>query len=80
MDSKENDLPIKHDDGRWMYNKERLKEIFKKMSDKRKVSVLTKAIKIISKAGVPKWSAIAQALGCSYDDAGFWASKEEIRS
>ena len=79
MQNTTKDLPIRHADGRWMYNEDRLEKIFKKMSDKRKLKVLEKALDFISTRHVPKWSAIASVLGCSYDDAGFWTRRTQLR-
>jgi len=79
MEKNKSDLPIKLEDGRWLYDKIRLSELFQKMSDKRKILILQKAINIMEKRGVPKWSAVAMALDCIYDDFGFWYRKKEIR-
>lgn len=73
-------LPIKHVDGRWMYDENRLKNIFRKMSDKRRLKILEKALDYISMQPMPKWHAIASVLDCSYDDAGFWTRRKQLRS
>ncbi len=79
MSKTRSDLPLRHSDGRWMYDDKRIEQVFQKMSDKRKVKILTRALDYMSNRNIPKSSAIAYALGCSYDDAGFWTRKTQIR-
>lgn len=78
MNKKKNALPTKHKDGRWMYDDKKIEEIFKRMSNKRQLKVLTKAIKIMEENNRSMLYSIAKVLRIHYDDAGFWYSKKQV--
>jgi hypothetical protein len=80
MTKNDSKLRKKHDDGRWMYDKKRLLFLLDKMSLKKQNKILRKALDIIVARHTTKINAIAIALNCGYDDAGFWWRGTEIRA
>jgi len=79
LNRKELPLPEKDFLGRWVYDEKRLLILLKKMPFKRQALILKKALEIISEKPVSKSYAIARALDCGYDDAGYYWRKKEIR-
>ena len=71
--------PERHLDGRWIYSDTQLLKIVKLLPLARRVKILEKAINTIENDNRPKIYGIADALGCYYDDSGFWATKTKIR-
>jgi hypothetical protein len=71
--------PEKHSDGRWMYSDLQLLRILRLLSLKRRVKILERAINIMEDYNRPKIYAVASALDCIYDDAGFWGRKTKIK-
>lgn len=61
-----------------MYDEKRLLGLFKKMPLKRQVKILAKAVNLLSEKNVSKSYAIARALGCGYDDSGYYFGGKEI--
>ena len=79
MSAKEDSTLLKKDSyGRWMYDNQRLSYLLGKMATKKKCDILTKALEIINEKGCSVDYAIARALGCGYDDAGYYWSEKEI--
>ena len=74
-------LPIIKDwQNRWMYDEKTLLRLFKKMLSKRQAKILIKALQIISERHCSKAYAIALALNCRYEDAGYYSREQKIRS
>jgi hypothetical protein len=73
-------LPVIKDwQSRWMYDEKTLLRLLKKMPFKRQAKILTKALQIISNKNCSKDYAIARALDCRYEDAGYYSREKKIR-
>ena len=78
--TKSKPLPIIKDwQGRWMYDKTSLLHLLKNMTPARQVKILTKALQITSDKNYSKDYAIALALDCYYEDAGYYSRAKKIR-
>ena len=70
---------IKDWQDRWMYDEKNILHLLKKMTLKRRVTILAKALQITSDKNYPKNYAIALALDCRYEDAGYYSRAKKIR-